>query len=137
MTVPSEPLNVRVAVALGWEWWKSSVTGRRCLYPPERHPEWMTERADGTEPLVSDWNVGSGFVPPYGADTPEGWAVTGPLVAKYELHLEPDLCAEHKSEWLCYRHDDIGGSVNEASGPNPCAAVAEWVAAFGGPDAAR
>lgn len=38
-----------------WKWWKSSVTGKRCIYAPDRQPEWFQELADGTEPLVWDF----------------------------------------------------------------------------------
>lgn len=49
-----------------YEWWKSSKTGRRCLFPPNTIPrdftgstfqEWFLERAEGKEDLVGGFNV--------------------------------------------------------------------------------
>ncbi len=45
---------------MGALWWRSSSTGRRALFM-EKPPEWFTERADGTEDRVGDWNHYGGF----------------------------------------------------------------------------
>lgn len=40
----------------GWQWRRSSNSGRRSLFPPDKWPEWFTEPADGSEPLVFDFD---------------------------------------------------------------------------------
>ena len=77
-------LHVKVAEALGWEWWVSSVTGRRCLYAPGAQPEWMRTRATGREPLVSDWQMNPGRIPRYDTD----WSATGPLIERFGLVVD-------------------------------------------------
>lgn len=57
--------------------------------------------------------------PPYGAETPEGWACTGPLIAKYELDVDQTITGK----WMV---SNYGKRVRNQEGP--CAAVAEWVA---------
>lgn len=50
-----QELNIWLAENLfDFEWWKSSSTGRRGLFPPYYHPEWFKERADMTEGLCAD-----------------------------------------------------------------------------------
>jgi hypothetical protein len=51
---------------MGWEWWRSRHTGRRCLYAPGKNEEWMQELATGDEPLVADWKMIS--IPRFSAD---------------------------------------------------------------------
>lgn len=58
-------LDIRLALLMGAKWWRSSVTGRRCLYMPGREPSWMQTPATGNEPLVSDWHDGRAFVPAF------------------------------------------------------------------------
>lgn len=58
---------------MGAMWWRSSTTGRRALFI-EQPPEWFTEKADGTEPLVGDWNTYGGF-PAYTTDIAAAWEV--------------------------------------------------------------
>ena len=114
MTVPSEPLNVRVARALGWD----RLTCRGTY--------WI-----GIAPGSSDKTI-----PPYGADTPEGWAVTGQLIEEYELYLE-----RGDKGYRAWRHPEPPRTYIGQWAPTASAAVAEWTAEFaakfGGPDAAR
>lgn len=58
---------------MGWLWWKSSSSGKRCLFAPGKHPEWFEERATGDEPLVGDW--GSTGIPKYSTDILAAWSV--------------------------------------------------------------
>lgn len=109
-----KPLNVRVAEALGWKFLEDG----RQRHPSLRGPWWIDPAGDATTE-----------VPPYGADTPEGWACTGPLIQRFGLIVEP-VC--YLPRWICYTSDDLGDEiVREEVGSNACAAVAEWVARYG------
>lgn len=59
---------------MGALWWRSSSSGRRCLYLPGEQPGWMDTRADGTEPLVGDWDWFP-FVRPYSTSIADAWTV--------------------------------------------------------------
>ncbi len=56
-------LDAKLAEALGWQWWRSRGSGRRALYRPGHQPEWMTVRADMTEPICYDVEEQAGMVP--------------------------------------------------------------------------
>lgn len=60
---------------------------------------------------------------PYGEESPEGWACTGPLINVFALHLEPKPLTA--GAWLC------SGSGRTQVEMSPCAAIAAWVATFG------
>ena len=48
-------LNCWIAEKIfGFEWRRSSKTGNRGLFPPDRVPSWFYERADGTENVCFD-----------------------------------------------------------------------------------
>lgn len=108
-------LDAKLAEALGWEWWRSSETGRRALYRPGQQPSWMLERADGSEEICRDVVGTAGMVPwvPFSAHLGEvrdaaealriagrisGWSVysrnyldkDSPCEATVELPLLPD-----------------------------------------------
>jgi hypothetical protein len=67
-----------------WEWWRSSSTGRRCLFAPGAIPrcsgEWFLERADGSEALVGDWDCWSG--PHYSTAIGAAWEVVKHLIER-------------------------------------------------------
>lgn len=58
---------------LGYQWWRSSSSGNRCLFPPGKKPGWFNELADGTEPLVSDWKMMR--IPACSTDIAAAWEV--------------------------------------------------------------
>ncbi len=137
---PSEPLNVRVARALGYRAWKQKRGEYTLcvLQKPGAEFPWMASQNGEKlkhqyEEISLDLAETIGYfgtgVPPYGSDTPEGWAVTGPLIAKFDLNLQVNL-----GDLVCW-DSEHGHEVGDQA--NPCAAIAEWVAKFGGPDAAR
>lgn len=73
-------LRLDLAVAehfLGWRWWKSSGSGRRCLYAPGANPSWMQTPADGSEEVVGDWDDGDVIGLPHSATS---WAAAGMLM---------------------------------------------------------
>lgn len=74
----TEPLNVRVARALGWTEIHEELQGRIGGWfgtaPACTGPRWWT----GNDPIL-----------PYGEDTPEGWACTGPLMKQYAIGVWP------------------------------------------------
>lgn len=81
MTDPKAGRELDAEIAerfMGWRWWRSSITGRRCLFPSEP-PEWFTELATGNEPLVGDWDHIS--LPPYSTSIADAWHVVERLNA--------------------------------------------------------
>lgn len=62
---------------------------------------------------------------PYGQESPEGWACTGPSLAYFGLSLNYDGAL-----WRCGRTDSAGQEQYIALG-GPCEAVAAWVGQYG------
>jgi hypothetical protein len=90
------PPDLDVAIAekvMGWEWWKSSATGRRGIFAPNAIPrftdEWFTVRADGTEELCMDWGYS---LPAYSTDIAAAFTVVDKLQGglRFELRRRPD-----------------------------------------------
>jgi hypothetical protein len=86
---------------MGFEWWRSSETGRRGLFPPGMIPrgsdEWFTERADMTEGLCL---AHSSYVPHYSTDIKDAWQVLREFYSRgfrYKVegrqHAHPDHMA--------------------------------------------
>lgn len=85
-----KPLNVRVAEALGWSAFRSKHgywvvthgdTGETCHDGfDRRQPPFDPQTGERLPDSV--WWEDCGHVPPYGANSPEGWACTGPLLAQ-------------------------------------------------------
>ena len=123
-----KPLNVRCAEAIGWIWVKHTDNAHS-MHPGERYmslhapeKEWFQTAADGAEPI---YDLAYDGVPPYGADTPDGWAVTGSLIERFKLDVFREFLYWSASD------DSRFASMQEARGATACAAVAEWVAQFG------
>lgn len=73
---PGRVLDALVAEhVLGWRWWRSAKTGRRCIYAPGKNPSWMQTPADGTEPLVWEWDTVVQFLPDFSTDIAAAWDV--------------------------------------------------------------
>jgi hypothetical protein len=110
----TRPLNVKVAEALGFQVRDDSRYGCRCYcvgqaivdgpFPlphdraPHNHIEWKYFREysyveDGDD--AGDWEP----VPPYGDDSTEGWACTGPLVDVYVSELGHRPAAHTERQW--------------------------------------
>ena len=52
-----EEKNALIAEKLfDFKWWRSSSSGNRGLFAPDKMPEWFKERADMTEELCHQWN---------------------------------------------------------------------------------
>lgn len=64
------PLNVQVARVLGWKRLRTTRLG------------WVGAMPDATHGWIEECPV-----PPYGADTPDGWACTGPLASELKMTL--------------------------------------------------
>jgi hypothetical protein len=97
------PSDLDIAIAekvMGWEWWKSSATGRRGIFAPNAIPrftdEWFTVRADGTEELCMDWGYS---LPAYSTEIAAAWLVMDKLI-----ELNPTTFLEYSRElklWNC------------------------------------
>ena len=85
---------------MGWEWWRSSVSGRRSLFAPGAIPrgedEWFCERADGSERLVFDWKTVR--IPPYSTEIGAAWAVAEKLKA---LGRDSVMLSNEGDGWEC------------------------------------
>lgn len=121
-----KPLNVRCAEALGWTYlgigecdWEGE--------PPAGHPlDQYTRRLDQHI-----------CIPPYGDDTPGGWACTGPLIGRFRLHLERGTklppTGDGARVWFS-SSSERGPDGLWVLGPDAdtaCAAIAGWVAEYG------
>lgn len=106
-----KPLNVRCAEALGWT--------QRVLPPLGHTPGPVAWRSP-------DRKVEGAYLPPYGDDTPAGWACTGPLIGRYGLtiYCRRDGFGPMLPGYAAHRPDKSPMDVS----PNACAAAAEWVA---------
>ena len=109
----AEPLNVRCARALGCDPLIYNHGRAECLCADHQHAR---------DPGLA--------LKPYGEDTPEGWACTGPLIQRFGLQLvapRPDVPV-----WGCLvRGCLVLDTARIGTGPHPCAAVGAWVAQWG------
>lgn len=56
-------LDIAIAErVMGYDWWRSKVSGKRCLFPEGRQYPWFIYRATGDEQLTADYDH---QVPPY------------------------------------------------------------------------
>lgn len=129
MTTEEKPLRVQVAEALGIKIWQHEDRScSHCGYQDNLTPGcwWM-----------DDGDYGSCQVLPYGEDSPEGWAATGPLLRRcrtdlYESTTEPpSWCAEALrpaerplGAWAA------GDLTVRGRGDSPCEAIARCVLAL-------
>ena len=50
-------LDIAVAErVMEFDWWRSSVSGKRCLFPEGKQYKWFTYRATGDELLTTDYD---------------------------------------------------------------------------------
>jgi hypothetical protein len=115
-------LRIEVAEALGWRdttrtehafGWSEEW----CGIPPGR----CCEDLKGDKPEI----------PPYGEESPEGWACTGPLLARFQVSLVMASWLP-QGGWYC-------GPVYQGDSPplakglaeKPCEAIARFVVALG------
>jgi hypothetical protein len=80
---------------MGFQWRRSRVTGRRCLYPPNRWPDWMDRPADMAAPLVTDWKEClARWIPCYSSDISAAMEVVSKMRERgsdyFELTQQPD-----------------------------------------------
>ena len=81
----------------GYVWRKSRSTGRRCIYAPGVVPEHMVQLADGTEPLVEDWQRHM-WMPRYSTEIAAAWTVVEAPVAKgFKVNV-----MNRASGWACH-----------------------------------
>jgi hypothetical protein len=121
-------IDIRLAIRLfGFEWWKSSSTGNRALFGAKR-PDWVLERATGTEGCCGDgW---SSSVPLWSTD-PTAWLDIIPALAKMGLSVTLDMIPhDGYASYLCqirrddpYKGDDE--TLGEGGGRSWAAAVTE------------
>jgi hypothetical protein len=109
-------LDARLAEAMGWEWWRSSVTGRRALYAPGKQPSWMNARADGSEPVCYDVADDGGMVPRSLFSTD----VSAAIAAAEEMRKAGRIAAWSITVWPNW--ENVKGQVYLLSGVNlePC-----------------
>lgn len=109
MSSAEKPLHVQVAEALGWK-----RTGN-C---------WTLEIPFGKTAVDE--------LPPYGEDTPEGWACTGPLLARFGITLEllhpGNMATTDGKPWQASR--PYRSEQGYSYGSEPCEATARCVAAL-------
>lgn len=121
---PTEvPLHVRVARALGWTDIVDLGEGRYVRWvgkAPLPMCSCMERGVPSTEPCRCWPRATYQPIPPFGDETPEGWACTGPLIALREIAL-----LFHCPGWIAVAVH--GGEDARALGP--CEAVAELIAA--------
>lgn len=80
MNLTDGELNYKIAEQVfGFEWWRSSKTNKRGLFPPDYRPEWFKEKADLTEPLCFDY---AAYVPNYLADLEKAILIVGQMFFK-------------------------------------------------------
>lgn len=83
---------------MGYVWRKSNRSGKRCICRPDRCPDWFDSPADGTEPLVSDWDSYP-FTPAYSTDIAAAWEVVERLLVR---RMYPDLVSSnYPVVWTC------------------------------------
>lgn len=122
----AEPLKVRVARALGCKPYQpvnsESEAAKSYWICPCQAPSGGTLHG-GQQPelcgIDKHWQSPYWLLP-YGDETPEGWACTGPLIARREIAL-----LFHCPGWIAVAVH--GGQDTRALGP--CEAVAELIAA--------
>lgn len=113
MSDEPRPLNVRCAEALG----------------VEAHPEcWLRFATEFQDETI--WAKNSRYcthgpacvpeLPPFGENTPKGWACTGPLIERFVLNIGCD-----HARWYVFRDTHATGAHGSAS-----TAIAEWVARY-------
>lgn len=75
----------------------------------------------------------SGHLLPYGEDSPEGWACTGPLIGRFDLRVERSrIDLRGKGKWFASKNERADGLwIIGPDAPHACAAVAEWVVQHG------
>jgi hypothetical protein len=95
-----EPLHVRVARALGWTHIHQAGYGHEIgspcgdiLLPGIRYHG----RAPGN--LLIEEQAKHEPLPPYGKESPEGWACTGPLLSRYEVTVDKREAGWCASAW--------------------------------------
>jgi len=152
----TRPLNVRVAEALGWTDFKRMPThnvGTPQFHggfsPPVQEKVWCGVRPIdhdpkecvnlyGDEPCDHvpshpDYEPWHEPVPPYGEETPEGWACTGPLMVRFGLSAIKDgdvyIVGRYGGGWYPSCDAVDGQMYLPAEGPKVLAAVAEWIMA--------
>lgn len=81
-----KPLNVRVAEALGCTTRWAPAVGFRALLPGAGDWICLCPPVDGG---FFGPHVGGpdGHIRPYGEDSPEGWACTGPLIERFDITI--------------------------------------------------
>lgn len=133
MSADRLPLNVRCAEALGWEWF--TFAGRSYLLPrqvglAECRPgmSWVRGQRDKISDIALDMPTHFGHlgVPPYGDNSPAGWARTGPLIERYAL----GIVRAESGDYFATRRGGLGERewINGPLALHACAAIAEWVA---------
>ena len=95
----AEPLNVQCARALGW-----SVGAD--LHERDESAQGLSACVRCGAEAGWDESLGDVCCPPYGDDTPEGWACTGPLLSEYGIELDGPLGSlaepEHQGLYAAY-----------------------------------
>lgn len=70
-------------------------------------------------------------IPPYGEDTPEGWACTGPLMLRFGIGTDPGTTEADRDHWWARGwHLDPEWRVPAGEAATPCEAIARCVVAL-------
>jgi hypothetical protein len=107
---PGPEMDAAVAeIVMGWKWWRSSATGRRCMYAPGKNGNWMQTPADGTEPLVNDWSTNPSNIPYYSRSLAAVWEVVAHIVHSPGLNDQGvKLWQLDSLGFTCCEHDEDG-----------------------------
>lgn len=129
----SEPLNIRCARVLntlsdGHALRREHAEGCSCAAGDGAKCSsacaYVCADCGSRQPAEQKWD--RTCAPPYGEDTPAGWAFTGPLVERFCLDVQHD---DEASGWHVTAWD--AGGYSRADARSACAAIAEWVAEHG------
>lgn len=103
----------------GYKWYRSNLTGKRCIYSPQGYvPEWMDSPADGTEPLVGDWE--RIHIPEFTLSLDVAFV---PFGKAFELGYYPELFNDSVLWVAVLRHADKPQTKLFASDLNPATAI--------------
>ena len=121
MNADDHPMNERCGAALGLEVHHECWTLNRMTMSGPEHIQIGGCRRGNPEGCRPD-------MPPFGENTPRGWACTGPLIERFRLDIAMGRFPSGP-EWRVVpypgRDDD-----RTVWAPHICAAVAEWVSQF-------
>ena len=125
-----KPLHVRVAEALGWEWFH--FVDKSFLLPPFAHKQheygsWERGLCENPQWDITQWFTSKNHlaIPRYDTD----WSATGPLIERHEITCITPYPERLPNKWTA-RHGRPAEEFLEAYGPTPLIAVCNLLLAL-------